>query len=101
MNTKLTRGIFLPVRIAGIPCTVEIHTAEEHKGSFSYDAPSDLDYHGYWELDYTICDRRGNPANWLESKASPADIAAVEEAIRDFASKEEHDGPERDYDDDY
>ena len=58
-----------------------MHHVSVVKGSYSYNAPSDLDYHGYTELDYTICDRRGRPAPWLERKASKDDIANIEEEI--------------------
>jgi hypothetical protein len=71
----------LPAKIQGIPCLVDVHHVSVVKGSFSYNAPSDLDYHGYTELDYTICDRRGRPAPWLERKATSDDIATIEEEI--------------------
>jgi hypothetical protein len=34
--------------------TITVHTAKRVKGSFSYNAPSDLDYHGYEDLEYDI-----------------------------------------------
>lgn len=71
----------LHAKISGIPCLIDVHHVSVVKGSYSYNAPSDLDYHGYTELDYTICDRRGRPAPWLERKASKDDIANIEEEI--------------------
>ena len=60
-------------RVAGIPCTIRIDHFSQVKGSFSYHAASDMDYYGYSELAYTICDQRGRPAPWLEKKATDAD----------------------------
>jgi hypothetical protein len=71
------------VRIAGIPATVQVNSYLSVKGSYSYNAPSDLDYYGYEDFDYEICDRRGRPAPWLEKKATKEDRENIEQAIRD------------------
>jgi hypothetical protein len=47
---------------------------------------SDLDYHGYVEAEYTICDRRGRPAPWLERKRTPDDDTEIVEAIEEIFS---------------
>ena len=72
-------------RIAGIPCVIRVD-------SFYRQAPdyntwdSDLDYHGYVEAEYTICDRRGRPAPWLERKRTPDDDTEIVEAIEEIFS---------------
>ncbi|MGI9141975.1 MAG: hypothetical protein ACR2IJ_02185 [Fluviibacter sp.] len=79
----------LEARVAGIPCLVDVHYVSIVQGSFRYDAPSDLDYLGYTELDYTICDRRGRPAPWLERKATTQDISDIETLIIREAENED------------
>jgi len=59
--------------VAGIPCTIWVHYVEVTEGSYSYNAASDWDYYGYKELEYTVCDRRGRPAPWLEKKLTEED----------------------------
>ena len=67
-------------RIAGIPAIIQV--TEYQKGSFSRNAASDIDYYGY--CDYTICDRKGYHAPWLERKANEDQILeAIEEHIRE------------------
>lgn len=67
--------------IAGIPCVVKVVDFVRVHGSYSYDAPSDLDYSGYVSMDYEVCDRRGRPAPWLERKLTPKERARIEEEI--------------------
>jgi hypothetical protein len=40
-------------------------------------ADNPWDYYGYTEFDYTVCDRRGRPAPWLEKKLTRADEARI------------------------
>lgn len=61
------------VRVAGIPAQVRVDRFLRVKGSHSRNAPSDLDFHGYTEVDFTILDRRGRPAPWLEWKMTDAE----------------------------
>lgn len=67
--------------IAGIPCMVEVTHYRNVRGSYSYNAPSDLDYYGYVECDYEVLDRRGYRAAWLERKLTDADRARILEDI--------------------
>lgn len=71
----------IETRIAGIPCTINVTHFSQVKGSYSYSAPSDLDYYGYTECEFEICDRRGRPAPWLERKATDADLRRIEQEI--------------------
>ena len=68
-------------RVAGIPCLIGVTYYECVRGSFSYNADSDMDYYGYTEAEWDILDRRGRKAPWLERKATSKDIASIEEAI--------------------
>ena len=65
-------------KIQGIPCTIDVHLATRVNGSHSYSAASDFDFHGYTEFQYTVCDRRGRPAPWLEKKMTKADEERIE-----------------------
>lgn len=68
----------LDSRVAGIPCRIGVIEYERHRGSFSYNAPSDLDYHEYTEMDFDVLDRRGRPAAWLERKLNKSDRMDIE-----------------------
>ena len=57
-------------RISGIPCIIRVTHFESVKGSFSRNADSDLDYYGYVDASWEVCDRRGRPAPWLERKVT-------------------------------
>lgn len=70
----MTATAIIQTRLAGIPCQITVSNFKRVKGSYSYNAPSDLDYTGYTEYDYQVLDRRGRPAPWLERKVSADDI---------------------------
>lgn len=71
-------------RVAGIPCLIGVIDYDRVEGSFSYDAPSDMDYHGYTECDWEILDRRGRPAPWLARKINTREEDAINEAISNY-----------------
>jgi hypothetical protein len=71
----------LETTICGIPCLIEVKTCNVVKGSFSYNAASDHDYHGYTEIEFNVLDRKGYPARWLEGKMTNAEKADIEELI--------------------
>lgn len=74
----------IPFTISGIPCLIGVTHYLKVNGSHSYNAPSDMDYHGYTECDYDILDRKGYPAAWLERKGVDSD--AADEAIDAYYS---------------
>lgn len=74
----------VPVRIAGIPAAVRVTRHVAVRGSFSRNAPSDLDYYGYTESDWEVCDSRGRAAPWLERKMTDADRERIEEAVDEW-----------------
>lgn len=68
-------------RVAGIPCLIGVIDYTSVKGSYSYHADSDLDYHGYTESEWEILDRRGRPAPWLQRKLDAKEEDAINVAI--------------------
>lgn len=68
-------------RIAGIPCIARVTYFSRQNGSYSRHAVSDMDYYGYTECEFQICDRRGRPAPWLERKATDKDLSRIEQEI--------------------
>lgn len=68
-------------RVAGIPCLIHVEWVEQVAGSFHHDAPSDLDYTGYTESVWSVRDRRGYPAPWLEKKLTPKDENRIESEV--------------------
>jgi hypothetical protein len=71
----------IETRVAGIPCIIGVTHFESVRGSFSYHAASDMDYHGYIESEWVVCDRRGRPAPWLERKLTDKDTSRIESEI--------------------
>lgn len=81
---RLTRGQMdeaLNVVVAGIPALVFVERLVRVKGSFSRDAPSDLDFYGYVDLEYYLYDRKGYRAEWLERKLSESDLEEIESRV--------------------
>lgn len=70
--------------LAGIPCLIGVIYYNCVKGSGRYDAPSDIDYYGYTELDYDILDRKGYRARWLERKLDTKIKTEIELRISDY-----------------
>ncbi len=68
-------------RIAGIPCLVRVTHFHRVQGSYSYNAASDMDYHGYTESDWEVCDLRGRKADWLAQKLTSKDVERIESEI--------------------
>jgi len=68
-------------RVAGIPCVIGVVDYISVAGSYSQNAASDWDYHGYSESDWVVCDRRGRPAPWLEKKLTSKDERRIEQEI--------------------
>lgn len=69
--------------VQGIPCLIDVthfKVVPPHRGS-AWSCDSDLDYYGYEELEYVICDRRGRPAAWLERKVTDTDRDNIRQDI--------------------
>ena len=71
-------------RLTGIPCLLRVKNFYRCEGSHNHNAVSDMDYYGYTECDWDVCDLRGRPAPWLQKKVTPdiesAMLAAIEGA---------------------
>ena len=67
--------------IAGIPCKIGVADYTSVAGTGRYDAPSDVDYHGYTESAWDVLDRRGRFATWLIVKMTDADEERIEAEI--------------------
>lgn len=69
--------------VAGIPCLAKVthfHRQAPWRGG-AHTAPSDVDYYGFTECEFQICDRRGRPALWLENKMGVEDVDRITEEI--------------------
>jgi hypothetical protein len=66
--------------VAGIPCIIAVD--EYSEGSYSYHAASDIDYYG--ECSWTVCDRRGRYAAWLERKLTSADRSRIDNEVAEY-----------------
>lgn len=78
--------------IQGIPCKVRIETylvVPPWTGPISK-CPSDLDYYGYTEIEFTVLDRKGYEANWLFEKMTDLDRESIEHDISVYMGKEEY-----------
>lgn len=72
--------------IAGIPCGILVESylsVPPWKGS-AYDCPSDLDYYGYCEFDFTVLDRKGYVADWLTKKMTDDDFTRIQKEYEDI-----------------
>lgn len=74
----------IETRVDGIPCLIGVLDFTQVKGSHSYSAASDMDYHGYTEADYEILDRRGRLAPWLASKITDSIDDDIHESIVEY-----------------
>jgi len=74
----------IETRVAGIPCIIGVIEFESVRGSYSYHAASDWDYHGYTESEWEVLDRRGRPALWLAKKLSDKDESRIEKEISEY-----------------
>jgi len=64
-----SRGDHVDVIVSGIPAIAHITDYINHPGmSDPRQAPSDLDYYGYTEIEWDMLDRKGYRAKWLDRK---------------------------------
>lgn len=75
--------------IAGIPCWIEIDDVFVQKPDSRADNPDD--YFGYAEIEFTVCDRNGRPAPWLERKMKDEDRMRIEVEILEQRKNDEND----------
>lgn len=70
--------------IAGIPCLIGVTHYECVRGSYSYNAASDMDYYGYREAEWEVLDRKGYKAAWLERKLTARDHDRINAEIDQY-----------------
>lgn len=70
--------------IAGIPCLIGVTHYECVRGSYSYNAASDMDYYGYSEAEWEVLDRKGYKAAWLERKLTARDHDRINAEIDQY-----------------
>lgn len=68
-------------RIAGIPCRVGVTACSHKPGTYSSRAETPEEYYGETEMDWSILDRRGRYAPWLERKMTQKESDAIESII--------------------
>ena len=71
-------------KVAGIPCLIRVDDYEiipPWRGSAHTCLSSD-DFYGYEEIEYTVLDRRGREAMWLERKITADMDEQILEEIR-------------------
>ena len=73
--------------IQGIPCLIAIGYYHKQK-PLGMQADSDHDARGYTDAEYTVLDRKGYPAKWLERKMNDLDRERVVIAIEDYKDAE-------------
>lgn len=71
-------------RVAGIPCIIGVTYFESVRGSYDYNAASDMDYRGYTDCEWEVLDRRGRKAAWLERKLTDEDVSEIESEIAEY-----------------
>ena len=86
MSTRLTPDQIrnaVSVTVKGIPALAHVTTylvVPPWQGS-PKSCPSDLDYHGYTELEYDLHDTKGYRAEWLDKKLDRDVEDRIEEEI--------------------
>lgn len=76
-KAKLRGGFSSTVQ--GIPCLIEVLMCNVVKGSSRADNPDD--YYGYTEVEFSVRDRQGYLAPWLERKMTEDDRHRIETEI--------------------
>ena len=83
MTDKININDALESTISSIPCLINVETVTIVKpwtGS-AMSCPSADDYYGYSEVEFTVYDRKGYRAKWLENKMTGDDIERIETEI--------------------
>ncbi len=70
----------IETKIAGIPCIAKLDRMFVQK-PLGPSCDSDYDCYGYTEIEFTVCDRRGRPAPWLERKMTYKDQSRIENEL--------------------
>lgn len=74
--------------VAGIPCQIQVDYVFVQK-PLGRMADSDWDCYGYANVEFTVLDRKGYPAPWLERKLTPIDVERIENEILELESDDD------------
>jgi hypothetical protein len=74
----------IETRVAGIPCIIGVIEYSSTSGSYNYNAASDMDYYGYTDCNWEVCDSRGRPAPWLARKLTSKIEREIESEIAEY-----------------
>lgn len=76
----------METRIAGIPCIIRLdRVIGRYLPAKIYAEPEYCYEAQYPEVEFTVCDRRGRPAPWLERKMTMAEGMAIEAALLEIS----------------
>lgn len=70
----------IDARVCGIPCLIGIESYQ-HQAPDYRSRDSDWDYYGWTESEWSVLDRRGRHARWLERKLTQKDRDEIEGLI--------------------
>lgn len=73
----------LSTHICGIPCMVEFTVHGKYVPARIWADPNDCYEAQYPEIEFTVCDRRGRPAPWLEKKMTDSDKERIDTEIEE------------------
>lgn len=83
---KIRLASMLDATISGIPCKIEVDECIVVKGSYNRMCDSDWDYYGFSTIEFTVYDRKGYKAEWLERKMTDSERETIEEMILESES---------------
>lgn len=75
--------------IQGISCQVRVDTLHITKGNYSPQAETPDEFYGYKDIEFSVFDRKGYPAGWLEDKMTDEDCYRIEQEIIEEAKQNE------------
>ena len=81
----------METRIAGVPCTVNYTVQGKYVPAKIHAPPEFCHEAEYPEVEFTVCDRNGRPAPWLERKMTDTDRQRIESEILEYSEKESND----------
>lgn len=68
-------------RVAGIPCMIRVTDYEPYRPAYTSGLPENCYPAEGGVAEWQVCDRRGRPAGWLETKLTDADISRIDDEI--------------------
>ena len=80
--------MYIETTIAGIPCQVRVDTFRVTSGNYSPQAETPDEYFGSRDIEFSVFDRKGYQASWLEAKLTSQDRIRIEEEIEKHLKKE-------------